>query len=188
VPELAVGLVIVSVCALGALLWSRSLTATTTVIVAASEVSRGQILGVEDFVAAEVRGGNDIGLLSADQVDQLVGRVTLVAVPAGAPVIEAMVGDLARLGADEALTGVALERGHAPSDLAVGDAVRVIVVPNPSALDQALPLMLDTVALVRAIEPADDFEPRAVVTLGLPLEFAADVAAAHGVRLVGTGS
>lgn len=184
VPELAIGFVIVSVCGFGALVWSRSMTATTSVLVAAHDISRGDVLSDDDLVPAELRSAGDLGLVDPADVSTLVGRVALIDVPAGAPLLGPMVDTLDVLADGEALVGVALERGQAPSELAVGDTVRVIVVPDPASLDARGPELVPALALVRAVEPADEYEPRAVVTLTLPVQDAPAVAAAAGVRLV----
>lgn len=182
------GLVIVTVCILAALVWSRSLTATATVLVTAGPVDRGVVIGEEDLVAAEVRGGHGLGLVTGDAVDGVVGRRALVDLPAGTPVVAAMFGELPRLSRDEALVGVALDRGQAPTDLAEGDRVGIVVVPDPVAIENEPARLLVDAALVWSIEPADEFEPRAVVTLGVPIGVATEIAAAHGVRLVRVGS
>lgn len=184
VPELSLGLLVVTGCALAALLWSRSLTATSTVVVAAGDLARGEVIDEDDLSLAEVRSVRGLGLVSGDRSTELVGRILLVDVSAGSTLVGAMVGDVPRLGGDEALVGVALERGHAPSDLAVGDRVQVILVPDPTGLTETAPTTLSTPARVWSIDPADEFEPRALVTLGLPVDQAAPVAAAHAVRLV----
>lgn len=183
VPELAVGLLVVAVCAFAALIWSRSLTATTAVLVSRDAIARGQVIESGDLVPAEMRGADAVGLVAADRADELVGRVALVALPAGAPVLDAVLADGPPLGVGDALVGVALDRGQAPVDLVVGDVVKVIVVPDPVSLDTAGPRMLARAAVVHGVQPADEFETRAVVTLAVAVDDAVDVAAAHGVRL-----
>lgn len=184
VPELAAGLVIIAVCVLVALLWSRSLTTMSTVTVARRDLSRGDVISADDLVVAEIRGGDSLGLVSGDRMGDLIGRVALVDLAANAPIVAAMLGEMAPMSPDEALVGVALDIGHAPVDLAVGDTVRVVVVNDPTGLNARPPRLLPGTALVRALDPGDEFEPRAVVTLGLPMDAAADVAAAADVRLV----
>lgn len=188
VPELAVGLIVIGVSILAALLWSRSLTATTDVVIAARSIPRGDILERSDFITADVRGADALGLVSSADVSHLVGRVSLVRLPRGAPVIESMVAALPPIGDADAIVGVALEPGEAPADLAVGDVVRAVVLPDPALLDAPRPVLLDGTALVRGIEPVDEFESRVVVTLGVSLAQATDVAAAHALRLVRVGS
>lgn len=184
VPELAVGLVIVSVCVLGALIWSRSLTQMSKVVVTTGTISRGETVDASDLAVAEIRGGESLGFAPAHRLDELVGRVSLVDLGADAPVVGAMLAEMPAMTADEALVGMALEVGHAPVDLAVGDTVRIVVVTDPNGLDPTPPRLMPGTALVHALEPGDDFEPRDVVTVGVPLDAAADVAAAPGVRLV----
>lgn len=184
VPELAAGLVIIAVCVLAALLWSRSLTKMSTVTAASRDLSRGDVLSAGDLVAVEIRGGDSLGFVSGDRMGELVGLVAMIDLAANAPIAAAMLGELPGTSPDEALVGVALDIGHAPVDLVVGDTVRVVVVNDSAGLEPTPPRLLPGTALVRALDPGDEFEPRSVATLGLPLDTAADVAAASGVRLV----
>ncbi len=62
--------------------------------------------------------------------------------------------------------------------------MRVVVVPIPDPTAATEPTMLDLVAEVWDVEPATEFDAETVVTLRLPLDQAAAVTAADGVRLV----
>lgn len=184
VPELGLGLLIIAVTVLAALMWSRSLTSTTSVVVAAESIRRGEVLDEGNVIAVEVRGGTELGLLPAARLDDVMGQVALVDLPAGDPIVAATVGSLPRPTADEVLVAVALERGAAPTDLAAGDVVGVVLVPDASMLDGQQPTMLRDTAVVRLIDAADDYDTRAVVTLGVSVHVATEVAAASDVRLV----
>ena len=65
-----------------------------------------------------------------------------------------------------------------------GDTVRVVVVPLADPVEPTPPTMLELVAEVWDVAPANEYEPTAVVTLRLPLTEAATVAGADSVRLV----
>lgn len=181
---MALGLLLVVTCVFAAMLWNRSVTTGRTIVVASGDIARGSVIEAADLAPAEVRGATGVGFVSGENASDLVGTVALVDITAGEPLTASAVTQTDPLRPDEGLTSVSLERGDAPVDLGPGDTVRVVVVPLADPVEPTPPTVLELVAEVWDVAPANEYEPAAVVTLRLPLTEAATVAGADSVRLV----
>ncbi len=127
------GLLLVVGSMLGGILLFDSVTTTTRVLVAADNLSRGQVLTVSDVRVAEISVSPDVNVLSFEEQSFLGGeaadepvRVLKGFVPAGAVLTKehfAEQGELMSPG--QALAGVRLETGQYPSTLKVGDTVEI---------------------------------------------------------------
>lgn len=192
-PELVGGIFIVAGSVLGILVWSRSTSATTPVLVLARDVQRGQLLTEADFAAAEVRS-TGVRLLSFDQRATMLGRVAAVDLPAQTPVTKAIAVEVLAVGTGEALVGRRLKLGEFPGGLTAGAKVRIVlineqVIADPTAVDAAAvpaaaasaPGILATVEDIAVGEGSAD---NAEITLRLADSAADAVAAADGVRLI----
>lgn len=136
-PRLAVGLLLVVVAALsGARLWA-SADDTVTVWATAAKVRAGEPVAGADLVASRVSladGASASAYLSTATAPTGVfvrdlGAGELVPAAATGPAAAGSTVDVS----------VAVEPGHAPVDLAVGDVVDVWAVPEAAAGTRALP-------------------------------------------------
>lgn len=187
VPEVVVGVMLVVGCALGGVLWFRSATDPRTVVVAAGELPRGHVIAAEDLGAATVSAAEGISLIAGADADELLGRVLQIDLEPGEPITPAVVGDSDPLGPGEALLATSVGPGEYPPSLSPGDAVRVVVVPEVGADEVSDSTVTDRNVMVWAVEAPTEVEPRAVVTLRLPFDLAAEIAVAASVRLVQVG-
>ena len=81
-----------------------------------------------------------------------------------------------------ALVAVALDEGQYPPSVAVGH--RVIVTVRTQRLDgQVGTTSLTPTAVVAAVAPPSEFQPKTVVTLRSPSGFAEDIAAAESIHI-----
>ena len=180
-PEIVLGVLLVATCAMGALLWQRSVDQTITVVAAARPIARGSIISAADVRGAQV-GGETSGLVRGDDARLIVGRIALVDIEQGVPFTSALVTDAAPLGPDEALTSMALSPGQMPTDLAPGDHVRLVVTAAPDATGVTETNMLESEATVWTIASGTD-GLSTVVTVRGPLDLSTAVAAASKVQL-----
>jgi hypothetical protein len=206
VPELLLGILLVTGCALAALVWQRSSATTQQALVFARDVRRGDVLTPQDFAAADVRATGARLLPFADG-ERLVGRIVAADLSAFTPVTDDLAVDAIPLGADESLVGRRLELGHFPSGLQPGDHVTVVLVqddafaptvaaapPVPARLGDesaetnadpdADPLVVPPLsAIVEMVSSIETAAGEVVVTLRVPSAEAEAIAAAPEVRL-----
>jgi hypothetical protein len=181
-PEVVLGVLLVAGCALGAVLWQKSTSSTTTVVVAARSIPRGTVIGPDDLRGAQV-GGETSAMISGDSAHALLGKVALVDIGVDVPMTLTVLTDAAALGADEALTSMALRSGEFPPDLAANDDVRILVTGRPDATGNAVTSLLDEGASVWSVEESAD-GVSTVVTVRGSLALATSIAAADATRLV----
>ena len=188
IPEVLLGVLLVAGCALGALLWQRSSSATSPALVLAHDVRRGDVLELQDFTSAEVRA-TGARLLPFADAERLVGRVVAADFRAFTPVTDDLAVEVIPLGVDESLVGRRLEVGQFPEGLQPGDLVTVVVL-EPDALGAIgsstigagprttpLPATLETLSVIDG-GPGD-----VVATLRVASGAAEQIAAAPEVRL-----
>jgi hypothetical protein len=180
-PEVVLGVFLVAGCALGALLWQQHADRTTTVVVAARSIVRGSVITAADMRAAKI-GGETEAMIPASSARSLLGTVAVVDIGADVPFTATIVTHAAPLGADEALTSVALAPGLLPPDLAPGDDVRIVVTRAADASGASSTDLLPEPAVVWSVDAAPD-GASTVVTIRGPLSLATEVAAAVRVRL-----
>lgn len=148
--------------AAGAGLLAVRLDERVPVLVAARDLPVGTQLQRADFAEAPV-AAEGLDLLPASQVDQLVGRYTSVAVPAGRLMDPAMLTDSSLFGDGDAAVGMVLEPGRMPaSGLSPGDVVAVVRVVDGE------PTVLTDEAVVSRADSASAAEPGSFVGGGAP--------------------
>jgi hypothetical protein len=181
-PEVVLGVLLVAGCALGAVLWQRSADSTTTVVVASRPIARGSIIGPDDLRGAQV-GGETSAMIAGDSAHALLGKVALVDIAANVPMSLSLLSDTQPLGADEALSSMALKAGDYPPDLAADDHVRILVTGRPDATGSAVTTLVDEGALVWSVEESPD-GASTIVTVRGSLALATSIAAADQIDLV----
>lgn len=181
VPEVVLGVLLVAGCALAAVLWQRSTNATTTVVVAARTIGRGSVIVADDLRGAQV-GGETSAMIGGESAHALLGRIAVVDIAAAVPLTPTLLTDERPLGADEALTSMALSPGQLPPDLAPNDHVRIVVTSQPDASGVAATAMLDEGAVVWSVVESQD-RVSTIVTLRGPISLTTLVASAAQVQL-----
>ncbi|MCU1395618.1 MAG: hypothetical protein JWM34_4046 [Ilumatobacteraceae bacterium] len=181
-PEVVLGALLVAGCALAAVLWQHSATSTTTIVVAKRAIHRGAIITADDLRGAEVSGETE-ALIAGEDAHLLLGQAAVVDIDAGVPLTPTLVSDTPPLGADEALTSMALEPGRLPPDLAPGDHVRLVVSVPAGVAEEPVSSLVDESAVVWSVDPAPD-GVATVVTIRGPISLATQIASASAVRVV----
>jgi hypothetical protein len=181
-PELAVGFALMLGGALGAILLSRSGDSIVVVVGAASDLPRGLKIAPADLIAIETPLSLSAPFITETEASSLIGQTLLVDLQASTPMTASMLSDQQQLLPDEALTSAAIKPGNYPIDLAVGDQVRLVTVPNISLSQTAQPEMFDQVVTIWSLNKSDknDF---ALVTFRGSLELSMAIARAGDVHI-----
>jgi hypothetical protein len=188
-PEVAVGVLVTGVFALGAVLWHLSAVDKSPALAVVGAVERGDAIGAEDVRVVYVSSDDAVARLDESQLDQVVGRVALVDLAPGSLLTESVIAERPSLAEGEGVVGLALEPGAYPAlGLSPGDRVNVVRSVDPAAVaggDNTPELVVARDATVFAVEELAS-EGR-LVSIIAPEADAEAVAAAAGsgaLRLV----
>ena len=183
IPELAVGLVLMLGGALGAILLSRSGDSIVIVVGAAHDLQRGDKITPKDLVAVETSQSLAGSFITEAQASALIGQTALVDLRASTPLTVSMFSDQQQLLPNEALTSAAIQQGNYPIDLAVGDQVRIVTVPDIALNQNALPELFDQVVTIWSLNKSENNDS-ALVTFRSSLELSMAIAKAGEVHIV----
>lgn len=157
--------------------WLVSTSSTTTpVVVAAAPVLRGQVLTADQLTTAEVSGLAPASLTPAADLNSLVGQTVVVDVPVGAPVPTSAVTTDPIPTAGQAVVGILLPAGQAPTvDLLPGARVRIVATPRAQ---EDVPATIGTgTAAVLVSTSVDEVSGNTVANVAVPAPQAASLAA-----------
>lgn len=183
IPELAVGLVLMLGGALGAILLSRSGDSIVIVVGAAHDLQRGDKITPQDLVAVETSQSLSGSFITEAQASALIGQTALVDLRASTPLTVSMFSDQQQLLPNEALTSAAIQQGNYPIDLAVGDQVRIVTVPDIALSQNALPELFDQVVTIWSLNKSENNDS-ALVTFRSSLDLSMAIAKAGEVHIV----
>jgi len=182
IPELAVGLVLMLGGALGAILLSRSGDSIVVVVGAANDLQRGQKISPQDLVAIETPLLLSGSFVTESEASSLIGQTLLIDLKASTPMTTSMFSDQQQLLPDEALISAAIQQGNYPFDLAVGDQVRLVTVPDISLSQTAQPEMFDQVVTIWSLHKSEKSE-LTFVTFRSSLDLSMAIARAGEVHI-----
>jgi hypothetical protein len=180
VPQLAFGVVLSGLAALGFVLFNAASVQRTPVLALATDVQRGQLLEVEDLQVVHVGTDDMLALTPADRSDLLVGRAAITDLTAGTLLTTDQVAAGSALTPGAGVVGLALAPGQYPTPrLAIGDLVSVVEVSDEL-------LVLVEAAEVVGIEPVGTQGQRfiSLQTTEADATAVAQAAATGEVRLV----
>lgn len=183
IPELAVGLVLMLGGALGAILLSRSGDSIVIVVGAAHDLQRGDKITPKDLVAVETSQSLSGSFITEAQASALIGQTALVDLRASTPLTVSMFSDQQQLLPNEALISAAIQQGNYPIDLAVGDQVRIVTVPDIALSQDALPELFDQVVTIWSLNKSENNDS-ALVTFRSSLDLSMAIAKAGEVHIV----
>jgi len=183
IPELAVGLVLMLGGALGAILLSRSGDSLVIVVGAAHDLQRGDKITPKDLVAVETSQSLAGSFITEAQASALIGQIALVDLRASTPLTVSMFSDQQQLLPNEALTSAAIQQGNYPIDLAVGDQVRIVTVPDIALSQNAPPELFDQVVTIWSLKKSENNDS-ALVTFRSSLDLSMAIAKAGEVHIV----
>ena len=187
-PELAVGLLVTVMFALGAVLWHLNATSKVPAVAVASEVERGEVIEAADLRVVYVSSDDPLARMTAAESSNVVGQVALVDLAPGPLLTPTVVADAAALVAGDGVVGLALDPGQYPAlGLAPGDRVNVVESGEAAATGdgESGTQVLARGATVFEIEDlASDRKLVSILTAEADAEAVAAAAGAGGLRLV----
>lgn len=147
VPQLALGLVLSGLAALGFVVFNAASVQRTPVLALASDVQRGQVLEVDDLQVVHIGTDDVLALTPAADSGLLVGRAVVADLAAGTLMTSGQVSAASALTPGAGVVGVALAPGQYPTPrLAIGDLVSVVEV------SAGLTVLVETAEVV-GVEP-----------------------------------
>jgi SAF domain len=182
-PELALGLTLVVGGALGASLLATKRTATVEVVAAATDLVRGHEITADDLVAVEMASQFANSMTSAGEAAELLGKRLVIDIPAGSPILPGSLNVSPVLGVGEEVVALRIEVGDVPTSIAVGDQVRIVLVPDPSFSTDTAVTEFDQPATVWDVEQPSENNPDYVVSLKVSAEFLAKAAVAQRSKI-----
>ena len=185
VPEVAIGVLVTVVFALGAALWHLSAVEKVPALVAASPLERGEMIDASDVRVAYVSSDSTLARLDSSGMDRVVGRAALIDLAEGTLLSTSVVADVPAVDTGDGVVGLSLDPGAYPSrGLAPGDRVHVVRTEDVANLD-AEPTVVARSATVFDVEglPSDQILV-SVLTDEADAEAVAAAAGAGGLRLV----
>ena len=132
IPEFAIGLLIVSVCIIGAFMWQNSDASGTKVLVTSRALQRGHEIQASDLSSITLTSTDDIALLETSTATDIIGMRITTDIEAGTPLTPSQLIAFRPLAATEGLAGITVTKSQAPANLTAGDNVQVIAVDSQS--------------------------------------------------------
>ena len=132
IPEFAIGLLIVSICIIGAFMWQNSDASGTKVLVTSRALQRGHEIQASDLSSITLTSTDDIALLETSTANDIIGMRITTDIVAGTPLTPSQLISVRPLTTSEGLAGITVTKAQAPANLAAGDNVQVIAVDSQS--------------------------------------------------------
>ena len=132
IPEFAIGLLIVSICIIGAFMWQNSDASGTKVLVTSRALQRGHEIQASDLSSITLTSSDDIALLETSTATDIIGMRITTDIVAGTPLTPSQLISVRPLTTTEGLAGITVTKAQAPANLAAGDNVQVIAVDSQS--------------------------------------------------------
>ena len=183
IPELAVGLVLMLGGALGAILLSRSGDSIVIVVGAAHDLQRGDKITAQDLIAIETPLSFAGSFVTEVKASSLIGQTVLVDLQTSTPLTASMFSDQQQLLPNEALTSAAIHQGNYPIDLAVGDQVRLVTVPDIALSQTTQPELFDQVVTIWSLNKSENNDI-ALVTFRSSLDLSMAIAKSGEVHII----
>ena len=127
VPELAVGVVLIGLGAIGALMLAGRQPPRAAVLVWANDMSRGEVVAPEDLAVASIESDTPVDVVDVAAAADVVGRTVAFGTNAGGFVSGSLLEVGSTIPPDYAVVGLRLGAGRYPvSTLAIGDVVDLL--------------------------------------------------------------
>mgnify|MGYP000981135799 CR=1 FL=1 len=107
-PEIAAGVLVILVFALGALWWQASTTQRTEVLAVRVPVERGHVMTVDDLQLVGIDSDDNLAVLRESDAAGIVGRVARTDLVAGALVTRELFSTSSLIGSGEGVVGLSL--------------------------------------------------------------------------------
>lgn len=132
VPYLVIGLLLVVMCAAGAVLTVMQVGNREPMLALTRPVSVGHILTAQDLRQVPLSADSGADVIPASQAQAVLGQPVAYSLPSGALLSRSALGQPQVPPAGQGVVAVGVKPGQFPPEIAPGTTVSVIVVPNSS--------------------------------------------------------
>jgi SAF domain len=129
----ALGVLLVSVCALAIGTWASTVGHRTQVLVVTRAVPAGSVIQAADLTTAGVAADHRVAAIPASAEYQEVGKVASVGLVPGSLLERSQVGTGPAIRQGTSVVGLDLKGGAFPAEMAVGATVEVVSTPSQGA-------------------------------------------------------
>lgn len=179
VPELAIGVVLIGLGAIGALMLAGREPPHASVLVWANDMSRGQVVSASDLEVASIESDIPVDVVEVGAAADVTGRTLAFDARAGGFVSGSLLEVGSVIPPDFAVVGLRLGAGRYPvSTLSVGDVVDVLTTEPLVGWDD--PVVVSGVEVFDVLWLGSGAGSDALVSLLLPRAAAPRVVAAVG--------
>ncbi len=178
VPYAILGVVLIAVCALGALLTSVNLGSRDAVLALASTVRAGQVITAEDLRSVQVSAGSGVSVIPAGESSSVVGQTAAVTLESGSLLTRSDLGTSTVPGAGQAVLTVLVKFGSYSVNLSAGAHVAVATGPasGSTTAGAGQPLEIDPQATVVSVTPSTTSDGSVAVELSTDVTSASTIA------------
>lgn len=167
VPELAIGLFVIASAVTVSVVLNTDGSQGTGVLAVNRAIGRGETITRADLAIVTLTADQNIALLSTRLTDEVVGMRAAVDIETGTPLSASHLFDVAPLSSVDAVVGIVVDDSKSPSDLVVGDTVRVVFLD--SSLEEGdVVTTLPTLAEVWTVSSSDGLSDERSVSLRVP--------------------
>lgn len=179
VPELAIGVVLIGLGAIGALMLAGRQPPRASVLVWANDVSRGQVVSASDLEVASIESDIPVDVVDVAAAAEVLGRTVAFDARAGGFVSGSLLEVGSAIPPDFAVVGLRLGAGRYPvSTLSVGDVVDLLTTEPLLGWDD--PVVASGVEVYDVLWLGSGEGSDALVSLLVPRATAPRVVAAAG--------
>lgn len=182
-PELALGLVLVLGGAATASFFATKRTETVQVLAAAETISRGETITESALTAVEVEARLAGSMVPIAEAARALGQVVVADVRMGDPIMPGLLSKAPTLSEGEEVVALRVEVGDVPNSIAVGDRVRVVLVPDPTSTTESAPMEFNDPATVWDISRPSETSTDFVISLKVGSDFLPKAALAERSKI-----
>ena len=175
--RIAIGVLVVSLSALGAAVLFSSAADRVAVLGVARDVPVGQKITEADLREVSIAGGSGLQSVPADDAATVVGRTASVHLIGGSLLNPGQLADGPSLPDGTVIAGAVLKGGQYPVGLSIGDTVDVIETTSPDASGVGEPVVRGRATVMDIAEP-DDGQSQLLVSLAVQSDSATAVSSA----------
>lgn len=184
-PELAVGLLVTAVFALGAVLWHLSAVEKVPALVAATRIERGDVIEAGDVRVTYVASDDNLNRIDPSDVNRVVGNAALIDLAEGTLLTSSATALAAAVNAGEGVVGLSLDPGAYPArGLVPGDHVNVVRSSDIANLSSEPSVVARNATVFEVVDLSNDRLLVSVLSTQGDAEAVAALADAGGLRLV----
>lgn len=132
VPHLLLGVLLVTSCTAGAVVWSLTIGERRPALALARPIELGQAIAPADLREVSVAVDGDVDAIPASETRTVIGQTAAATLPAGVLLPRGALGTTPLPADDRAVAALNLKAGQAPPAINTGASVLVVLAANPT--------------------------------------------------------